>query len=110
MSFTTKKQSLETRQKNSRSILDKYENRKPLIITDEKKNIYKILPQDSHTVSIILIPLRKKMKIHSTDSIYLFINSKIIPNSTDKILDLYNEYKDEDGFLYMDVRQENTFG
>lgn len=110
MSFITKKQPLEMRQKNSRSILDKYENRKPLIITDEKKNIHKILPQDSHTVSVILIPLRKKMKIHPTDSIYLFINNKIMPNPADKILNLYNEYKDEDGFLYMDVRKENTFG
>ena len=34
----------------------------------------------------------------------------MIAPSTHTMIDLYNEYKDDDGFLYMNYTEENVFG
>tara|TARA_B100000900_G_C20478458_1_gene674423 strand:+ start:315 stop:638 length:324 start_codon:yes stop_codon:yes gene_type:complete len=94
----------------SKYLLEKYPERKPIILRNEDNKTYKFLAHNNHTISVILIPLRKKMDIRSHESIFLFINKQIIPCSTDQIIDLYNKYKSKDGFLYIDVRKENTFG
>jgi hypothetical protein len=105
------KVSLEERKKSSKKILDKYSNRKPIIIySDDNKSNYKFLLLDTHTISVILINIKKRLELNNTDSIFLFINKSIIPCPTDTILNLYNKYMDEDGYLYMDVKKENTFG
>ena len=104
-----KNETLEERKKKSKDILDKYPNRKPIIVIDNKKQ-HKFLCLDSHTISVILVQLRKRMEINKYDSIYLFINKQTIPNNTENILSLYKKFKNEDGFLYMEVKKENTFG
>ena len=65
---------------------------------------------EDHTVSILLIHLRKRLKINNIDTIYLFTEDKSIPCPSYNILQLYNEYKNDDGYLYFDVKKENTFG
>ncbi len=103
--------SYKERQKTSAEILEKYNNRKPIIIYyDEKQINYKFLMLDSHTVSILLINLKKRLELNKEDSIFLFINKSIIPCPTDSIFNLYNKHKDDDGYLYIDVTKENTFG
>lgn len=103
--------SFEERKKLSQEIIDKYTNRKPVIIyNDENNTNYKFLMLDEHTITILLMNLKKRLSLQQHDSIFLFINRKVIPIPTDNIRELYNEYKDEDGYLYMDVRRENTFG
>lgn len=101
----------EERKKRSEEILSKYTNRKPVIIycKDNQTN-YKFLLLDTHTVSILLFNLRKRLTLNNEDSIFLFINKSIIPCPTEQILYLYNKYKNDDGYLYMDVKRENTFG
>jgi GABA(A) receptor-associated protein len=43
------------------------------------------------------------------EAIYLFVNERILPVS--KILgEIYEKYKDEDGFLYIKYDSEATFG
>ena len=42
-------------------------------------------------------------------AIFIYINN-IIPNSNAKLQDLYNNNKDQDGFLYIKYSGENTFG
>ena len=107
----TDKISFEERKKNSKDLLEKYKDRKPIIIYDDKtKIIYKFLLSDNHTISVLLISLKKRMKVNKVDSIFLFIDKKIIPCPTQNILSLYTQFKDEDGYLYIDVKRENTFG
>lgn len=67
-----------------------------------------LIPIDM-TISQFLIILRKRIKISPTAAIYLFIQNTI-PQGTSIISDLYTKYKDDDGFLYMCYRGENTFG
>jgi hypothetical protein len=49
------------------------------------------------------------LKIDAKKSLYFFVNNKsLIANSfMDQV---YNKYRDEDGFLYIYVCAENTFG
>ena len=82
-------------------------NSTDLSIPDIDKTKF-LLPVDM-TISQFLIILRKKIKISPTSAIYIFIK-KNIPQGTSIIADLYHKFKDDDGFLYMSYRGENTFG
>ena len=107
----TDKISFEERKKNSDDLLTKYQNRKPIIVYDDQTKItYKFLLLDDHLIGILIQSLKKRMNINREDSLCLFINKKTIPCPTQTILSLYTEFKNEDGYLYMDVKRENTFG
>ena len=54
--------------------------------------------------------IRKRLKLTSDKSIYLFINEKIIPTTSALLGEIYEKYKDEDGFLYISYGGESTFG
>lgn len=98
-------------QVSSKSILNKYPDRKPIIIYDvENKINHKFLLFDYHTVSILILTLKKRMNINNVESIYLFTENKTLPDTSSTIDRLYNEYKNEDGYLYLEARKENTFG
>ena len=107
----TDKISFEERKKNSNELLEKYQNRKPIIVYDDQTKItYKFLLLDDHLIGILIQNLKKRMNINNVESIFLFINKSTIPCPTQNIRSLYTQYKNEDGYLYMDVKRENTFG
>ena len=54
--------------------------------------------------------LRKRIKIGPEKSIYMFIGDNIIPSYTQLLVQVYEEFKDNDGFLYINYAGENTFG
>ena len=107
----TDKISLEERKKNSSELLEKYQNRKPIIVYDDQTKItYKFLLLDDHLIGILIRSLKQRMNINKETSIFLFINKSTIPCPTQNILSLYKQFKNEDGYLYFDVKRENTFG
>jgi GABA(A) receptor-associated protein len=53
--------------------------------------------------------LRNKMKIDNKFALFFTINGNV-PNSTQTMHNLYEEYKERDGFLYVVYTSENTFG
>ena len=62
------------------------------------------------TVGQFMYVIRSRLKLNAEKALYLFINGTI-PASSSVILDLYELYKDEtDGFLYIVLNGENTFG
>ena len=114
-SFKTKFD-FETRRKESDKIKTKYPNRLPIIINKAKKcelpEIEKtkfLIPGDL-TMGQFMFVIRKRIKLAETDSLFLFINDKIIPLSSSLVSSIYEEYKDEDGFLYVSYCNENVFG
>ena len=114
-SFKTKYDS-KTRKQESDKIKIKYPNRYPIIISKGNKcelsNIDKtkfLIPGDLTMGQIIFI-VRKRIKLDDTDSLFLFINDKILPASSSVISSVYNDHKDEDGFLYITYCNENVFG
>jgi hypothetical protein len=50
----------------------------------------------------------KILRADKKDSFFLKIRSQI-RRTTDNIGELFNKYADEDGFLYVEIRRENTF-
>ena len=86
-------------------IIEKSNNCKKLC--ELKKNKY-IIPRDL-TISQIIYIIRKRITLDSRLSIFIYINNKI-PTSNSKLYEIYEENKDEDGFLYIKYAGENTFG
>ena len=111
--FITKfrKQRLEERIKISENILLKHQNRYPIIIDGKQINIIKnkyIVPGDL-TLGQFSYILRKNIQLNEFQSIFLICENTLVFN-TDSIYNLYNIKKDYDGFLYIIVSLENTFG
>jgi GABA(A) receptor-associated protein len=49
------------------------------------------------------------MKLDAAHAIYIFVNNKLHP-TTSVMSEMYRMYKEEDGFMYLDVFHESTFG
>ena len=116
MSTFKSKNSLEDRKKESNRVLTNYPNKIP-IICEKTKRSEKIPDIDKHkylipidlTVGQFMFVIRKRMKLAPEMAIYIFIKG-VVPPTSALISSLYNEYKDEDGFLYLEYSGENTFG
>jgi GABA(A) receptor-associated protein len=72
-----------------------------------KKNKF-IVPQDL-TLAQFMFVIRKHMKLNPEYAIFVFINNRLHPSTTPVGI-IYAQEKDEDGFMYLDVFQESTFG
>ena len=108
------------RLKKSKYLLENYEGRVPVIIERTKKETIlnkidknKYLIPVNMTISNILILIRQNITINENQSIYImtkFNNSTIILNPTQSIETVYNTYRCDDGFLYLEYCGENIFG
>jgi GABA(A) receptor-associated protein len=115
MSNFKKIKSLEKRKNESRQIIAKYPDRIPIIcergnnssIDAIDKNKY-LVPSDL-TVGQFIYIIRKRINLNSNKALFIFINNTIPPSSR-TISSIYDEYKDEDGFIYITYTGENTFG
>jgi len=110
-----KKHTFEKRLSESKKILQKYNNRVPIIILQDNKSslpkldkIKYLVPNDITVAQFIFI-IRKRISITPEEAIFVFVNETLPPSSYLMSL-IYNEYKDEDGFLYLKITSENTFG
>lgn len=100
----------------SSKIRSKYTNYVPIIIQEDHNKHQKvclsktkyIVPSD-FTLSQFIYILRKNIKISPEESIFCFID-KTIPNCSETIDIIDKKFKDKDGFLYMTIVKENTFG
>ena len=107
-----RKQKVEERIKISQDIISKYPRRVPIIVDCKKdinldKNKY-IVPNDLIVGQFMYI-LKKRIKINHEQSIFLLCNNELIMNS-ELIHSLFNRHNDYDGFLYIIISLENTFG
>ena len=107
--------SIDQRKAESFRIRAKYADRIPVIcersdkskVQDIDKKKY-LVPADL-TCSQFMYVIRKRLKLPPEQGIYLFVNG-VIPSSAAMLNAIYEEHKDEDGFLYMTYSGENTFG
>ncbi|XP_024017269.1 autophagy-related protein 8a-like [Morus notabilis] len=53
--------------------------------------------------------VRKRIKLGAEKAIFIFVKN-ILPPTAAMMSAIYEEHKDEDGFLYMTYNGENTFG
>ena len=107
-----RKQKKEERIQISQKIMSKYPRRVPIIV-DCKKEINldkkKYIVPNNLTVGQFMYILKKRINIDHTQSIFLLCNNQLVIN-TELINNLYIKQKDYDGFLYIIITLENTFG
>ncbi len=107
----------EKRMDEASRVISKYPDRLPIICEkslaaskdcpdiDKKKYL---VPKDL-TIGQFLYIVRKRLVLPPEKAIFLFVG-KSIPPSTSFVNDIYNSYKDKDGFLYIEYGFENVFG
>mmetsp|Transcript_11540 Transcript_11540/g.29355 ORF Transcript_11540/g.29355 Transcript_11540/m.29355 type:complete len:120 (+) Transcript_11540:204-563(+) len=106
---------LEKRQAESLRIREKYPDRIPVIvekagrsdIPDIDKKKY-LVPGDLTAGQFVYV-IRKRIKLSPEKAIFIFVNN-ILPPTAALMSSIYEEHKDEDGFLYIVYSGENTFG
>jgi GABA(A) receptor-associated protein len=112
-----KKHSFEERQSESSKIKAKYDERIPIIVYKDPKcknlkeiNKNKFLAPEDLTLGQFLCVVRKRIELEESQALFVFVNEATLAPTSQTIGHLYNNYKDEDGFLYMLYCSENVFG
>ncbi|CAH1451319.1 unnamed protein product [Lactuca virosa] len=106
---------LEKRRAEAARIREKYPDRIPVIVEKGERsdvpNIDKkkyLVPADL-TVGQFVYVIRKRIKLSAEKAIFIFVDNALPP--TGAIMSaIYEEKKDDDGFLYVTYSGENTFG
>eukprot|EP01092_Planopodium_desertum_P013053 TRINITY_DN62048_c1_g1_i1.p1 TRINITY_DN62048_c1_g1~~TRINITY_DN62048_c1_g1_i1.p1 ORF type:complete len:135 (-),score=19.95 TRINITY_DN62048_c1_g1_i1:71-433(-) len=106
---------LEKRKEVAARIRSSYGDRVPVIVEkapgsdapdiDKKKYL---VPGDI-TVGKFVYEIRKHMKLSPEKAIFLFVNSTLPPTAA-LMSNMYEQHKDEDGFLYITYTGEDSFG
>lgn len=95
-----------------KKISEKYPDRCPIIIENEK-NVkilkHKYLAKRDDTFASLVYAVRKQCKLSPDEALFFFINNELIPLQA-MIQTVYSKHKSEDGFLYIRVSAESTFG
>lgn len=119
MDYRSKK-SLHERKIASQKLLSKYPDKVPIIVSKlSKLNPWndltkrKFLCPKELTIAQFIHILRKFLEdINMNKAIFLTLEQDklVLPESGAKLSELYEKYKNEDGFLYAIVYTENVFG
>lgn len=105
----------EERTRQAREIKQKYPTRLPVLCEiNSKSNLppldkNKYLVPNDLTVGQLAYIVRKRIQIKPENAVFLTTNS-VYPSTSSTIGEIYNEYKDEDGFLKFTISNENVFG
>ena len=107
--------SLEKRLSESKRIMEKYDDRIPVIVeklpsSDIKEmDKRKFLVPKNLSLGQFIFVIRKRVKLAPEMAIFLFIDNTLPPTS-ELMINLYDKHKGEDNFLSMFYSGENTFG
>jgi GABA(A) receptor-associated protein len=109
------KYSLEERTMEAIKVMKKYPDRVPIICEIYSKSALPDLDRTKYlvpyniTVGQFAFTVRKRLKLQPEKAIFLIIG-EMFPSTSSLIGDLYDKYKDEDKFLKILIKEENTFG
>lgn len=107
----------EKRREESTRIRSKYPDRIPIICEvyskdrkeiDLDKNKY-LVPADLSVGQFIYV-IRKRVKLKPEKAVYIHTENSVLPATSQIVGNLYKDNKNEDGFLYLIISTESTFG
>lgn len=112
--------SVEARTDEALKVLRKHPDRIPVIVNIQPSLLrdgchdmsipkFKYLVPDHITVGQMLVYFRKHIQLESTTAVFMFINGTLPPVSKG-IREIYEENRDNDGFLYVSLLKETCFG
>lgn len=87
-------------------ILQRHESCRPEVQLDKHRYV---VPKDLHFMQFVAI-VRKRMRLTSAESLFFYTSTKRLVPPSQRIGELYESAKDEDGMLYITYTTENTFG
>lgn len=109
----------DTRKAEASRIISKYQDKVPIIVNRGNKGNIKdiskkkfLVPYDL-TVSQFTTVIRKRIELKESEAMFIFINNRgkeILPLQSASVGSVYDQHKDEDGFLYITYAGENVFG
>ena len=110
--------SFEKRQELCNRIKSQYRDRVPIIVETAPSNNKltlkrkKFLAPRDISVGAFLGEIRKQASVNPEEAIFIFCggNGGVLVPTSNNIAQVYEDYQDEDGFLYMTAALENTFG
>jgi GABA(A) receptor-associated protein len=111
--FDTKARTLEAER-----IISKYPTRIPIIVekspacnTLEALDREKFLVPADMTVAEFYFVIRKRMqRLNPNEALFFFVGDHTMAKPSNTLRQMYDQHKDEDGFVYMMYTGENTFG
>merc|ERR1712110_1289926 len=105
----------EKRAAEASRIREKYPDRIPVICEKEPRSDIPpvdkrkyLIPMDL-TVGQFVYVIRKRISVPPEKAIFIFVNNTLPPTAA-LMSTVYEQHKDEDGFMYMMYGGENTFG
>ena len=107
---------LENRIDEVNKILSKWPGRIPIILEKSRNSQLDDMPKSKflcppeYTVQQFLGCIRKKIKMRRDTALFIFINGKELVTGDSSIIAIYEEKKDEDGFLYMIYSDQDVMG
>jgi GABA(A) receptor-associated protein len=104
---------LERRMYESKTLKLKYTDRVPVIVKPGTPQIekFKYLVPKNVTVAEFVNVIRKQIKIRSFQALFVLVGGEgTLPVSKATMGQVYEEHRNEDGFLYITYSLENTFG
>jgi len=107
----------ESRLKESKKIMDKCKLRVPVIIEKNSNgsnigelNQNKFLFQGFYSFGKLLELIKERLAISKEQSLFIFFSNNKLYSPTCTMAQIYEECKDEDGFLYAVYSTENVYG
>lgn len=103
---------IEQRKYEAEKIRTKYPDRIPVVVERVPNSLIpeidkrKFLVPNDISVAQFMWIIRKRIQLPSEKAIFLFVN-KTIPQSSSTMGQIYNNFKDDDGFLYISYSGKN---
>ena len=107
---------LEERKQEAQKVLEQHKGKIGVIVEKAPKSKIADIQKTKYLISneINLVQftsiIRKKLNLGKEDAIFFLVNGKNTLTANETMLEIYNKYKDEDGFLYIAYASEEIWG
>ena len=108
--------SFEKRQEAVNKITTKWPGRIPIILQKAKNSRLEEIPKNKflcppeYSVQQFLSCIRKKVKLSRDTALFVFVNGRDLVSGDASMCSIYEQKKDEDGFMYMIYSDQEVMG
>lgn len=87
-------------------IVERHDTEKDLPLIQKRRFI---VPTNMNVQNFITV-IRSRISLEPGTALWICVGNQLLCNNSDMIGDVYNKFKDPDGFLYITYRGEDRFG